>query len=529
MANFATFGSGPLARARLQAALYNNRKRRRKKLTTEVPYLPDMTVYFSQSSSPELVGFEPVQEYNGTTTGAFENMVVLADTATISGTLDSEFTLDNKTIFFYGIAGTVDAATDSIFRMSDTAGVNFIEVAANGTSGFSAAVRDQDGGTLVPSNGLGSPVFDSSDKMVIIVTFKNSQITITVNDTFTATADFTGQSLNLPEMRLGGPLETSIGLFAILNSADDTEIQKAYDYFLEDEIDMSTSGPESEPTGHTHWRVRRLTSDNTFYVGLAELDFAGVEETGGTVLFSSEYNASTFAASNAFDKANPAWVSEANQLTDAFIGYQFTSPVEITELTIKASTAGQDAADYTPRDFVVEYSDDGTTWTESWTETGTAAWTVGQSRTFTKPAESEPTGHTHWRIVRITSDNTNFAAVAELDFIGADETGGTPLFSTEYSATLSAAAAFDKDTSTRWITEQRKLTDAFIGYQFSSPVSVNSLSISSHPSLAPDYMIRDFKVQYSDDGTTWTDHWTETGVPAWSTNETRIFTKPEIV
>ena len=141
---------------------------------------------------------------------------------------------------------------------------------------------------------------------------------------------------------------------------------------------------------HAYWRFVSMAADSDDAVCFAEIEFRATpggadQATGGTPTASSVWTASNpdLFAANAFDD-NPATIWSAENNTNyAWLRYQFASPVEVAEVAI---TARNDvAADTSPGEFAIQYSDDGTTWTTAWVVLGETGWSLGQTRVYTDP------------------------------------------------------------------------------------------------------------------------------------------------
>lgn len=76
------------------------------------------------------------------------------------------------------------------------------------------------------------------------------------------------------------------------------------------------------------------------------------------------------------------------------------------------------------------------------------------------------------------------------------------IYSTQYSDSYAAYFAFDDNNSTIWGTKDGAWNGAFIGYVFNSPRCVKKVVIH-HRNDA--YALKNYKLQYSDDGVTWND------------------------
>lgn len=80
--------------------------------------------------------------------------------------------------------------------------------------------------------------------------------------------------------------------------------------------------------------------------------------------------------------------------TTEFIAWKYFDPVEILEFKIQASPAnGQE--NEAPKDFTLEYSDDGQSWTPAATVTGETGWSVSEIRSF---SVTSPGAHLYWKV-----------------------------------------------------------------------------------------------------------------------------------
>lgn len=117
---------------------------------------------------------------------------------------------------------------------------------------------------------------------------------------------------------------------------------------------------------HSYWRLLFLKGSNASYVTIGQVIFRDQHNgpqlaTGGTVLYSSQRTG--YEATRAFDGdfLTTSWESAASTVTNGntFIGYQFTSPVEINEVVLVGNSYETDER---PVSGVLQYSDDGSTW-----------------------------------------------------------------------------------------------------------------------------------------------------------------------
>lgn len=141
--------------------------------------------------------------------------------------------------------------------------------------------------------------------------------------------------------------------------------------------------------------------------------------------------------------------------------------------------------------------------------------------------------HAYWRVRMLAAqDSSGFIDVTQLEFRATpggstEATGGTPLSDPVSALNFTGpVAAFDADDTTRWaLGGAPTLGTQYLGYHFTAPVVVQAIAIRSftNPTLAP----KDFSVEYSDDGVTWTTAWTVLGATPWTTALTTVaFTAP---
>lgn len=144
---------------------------------------------------------------------------------------------------------------------------------------------------------------------------------------------------------------------------------------------MLLDNREVEP--HEYWRVFFDANNSTAFCGLTELQFFkansvtnAVSQFGGTPM------ASGGTAALAFDNGASATGWNDSGTSGAWIGYHFNKAVGIARVRITAAQF----TDQSPKDFRVQYSDDGTNWTDAWAVTGQTGWFNGEVRQYIDPA-----------------------------------------------------------------------------------------------------------------------------------------------
>lgn len=163
-------------------------------------------------------------------------------------------------------------------------------------------------------------------------------------------------------------------------------------------------GPETPAqAAHKFWRVYCRANNGDTYTGLGEVyfrDVAGVEfpPAGATVIKSGESpNGSLGYAVQAFDRnLSNRW--ETPIAVGAWIGLQYPTAVRVRRLSL---TAGNQYPAQMMKNFDIQWSDDGVTWTTRWSQDNITAWGVAETRNFADPVEDpvsttipSPTGNT---------------------------------------------------------------------------------------------------------------------------------------
>ena len=143
--------------------------------------------------------------------------------------------------------------------------------------------------------------------------------------------------------------------------------------------------PETqEPGEHRYWRLYITANSNgSSYTGAAEIELLieGVDQTGSGVASASAEQSGNPASAAVDDSASSFWGTYSQAVPQSW-SYDFGSGVyrDIDSISIRARP---DSYYYeAPRDFVVQYSDDGTTWIDKKSFAGETGWTSGEVRTF---------------------------------------------------------------------------------------------------------------------------------------------------
>jgi len=273
---------------------------------------------------------------------------------------------------------------------------------------------------------------------------------------------------------------------------------------------------------HAYWRVLALNNhgDGSF-TGLSNIEMRDVQggpnlATGGTASVSS---AASGSAANVFDgDAGTSWVASGS--TNQWAQYHFAEPVEIVEVLLYSGDIN--GIGRLPRDCKVQYSDDGSSWTDAFTFTWDAPL-YGNARRFPQPAYASGYARA-WRI-NVTANNGDpiVTYIEELEFRatagGADQThppAGGGDSSGRIIGNSGELGAFDDETGAYGVTHWGHVASlpAWTGFVFADPVKVEEITMMNRNTTARSPA--DFTLDYlDDDGVTWVTQKTWTGI-TWS-------------
>ncbi len=300
-------------------------------------------------------------------------------------------------------------------------------------------------------------------------------------------------------------------------------------------------------TPHRYWRFTILDYPSPLYLSIAEVKLSsaiGGAQTafGGTVTAGAERAA--FPAIEAFDDilvgGNNAWGIELavdTDIADYWVQYDYGlgNDIAIVEFTVTSRADGGNGKKHSPNSFKLQYSDDGTTWTDSITVLNEPEWGSGESRSYSADKDSIVVGtaETHWRVYVFISENPSYLGMAELEMrtvaAGADVTDTSYAISGAHSGSNVDTRAFDNNTALFWnmLATATPQGQSYIGQAFPSAQDIVEIAITSRSDAFWNQTPQSFYVEKSaDGGTTWETVWVVTGEPVWTAGETRVFTKP---
>ncbi len=135
---------------------------------------------------------------------------------------------------------------------------------------------------------------------------------------------------------------------------------------------------------------------------------------GQPYLASSQDSTSTppDEAFNGIVTGDDGWRTFSGQAAPSWIQTRFDDVVEITEFRVRSWSTNPARA---PRDFALQYSDDGLAWTTYYTVAGATGWGANESRTYTVSPTTDQR-HAWWRL-NITANNgdATYTEINELE------------------------------------------------------------------------------------------------------------------
>lgn len=296
-------------------------------------------------------------------------------------------------------------------------------------------------------------------------------------------------------------------------------------------IILGLGTPSAPPeASYKHYRLNVSASEGD-WISLAALLLIGPSTpdgvpTGGTASTSDAYG----PASNAFD-GNPATYWETDNPAPQWIAYEFPSATALTGYGLQARDHGSPTARTAPTAWILEGSNDGSTWVTLDTRSGVTDWTAGATKTY--GVEPPPAGHRYWRldISENQSPSVTIVALGQLELRvtpgGAQAaTGGTATASSEYDADNAAGYAFDglPAGAKYWATANGH-TSAWLQYDLGAgnAKKIVQYALTARPAGNVDGTPKAWALQWSDDGSTWTNADTRVNQTAWAHSETRVY------
>lgn len=150
---------------------------------------------------------------------------------------------------------------------------------------------------------------------------------------------------------------------------------------------MMMAGGGSAPSAHRYWRINvSANSGSTQYTGFTEIEFRG--SVGGPDLIPVQSSNGPASASTRVNDSNAAWMAADNRMTHGWLSntsaaswwrYDFGHPLNtgptVANVRQVAIYGSYNAPNASPKDFTIEWSDDGVAWTVALAVTGQTGWT----------------------------------------------------------------------------------------------------------------------------------------------------------
>lgn len=147
------------------------------------------------------------------------------------------------------------------------------------------------------------------------------------------------------------------------------------------------AGGSPAAAGHRYWRIHITAPDgSTQYCGFTEIELRGT--AGGSDLKSVQSNNGACIASSEVNSSNGAWMGSDGRLTHGWLsntagaswwrfdfGHALQVGVKVADVRQVAIRGSFNAPAASPRDFKIQYSDDGAAWTDALVVAGQTGWT----------------------------------------------------------------------------------------------------------------------------------------------------------
>lgn len=134
--------------------------------------------------------------------------------------------------------------------------------------------------------------------------------------------------------------------------------------------------------------------------------------------------------------------------------------------------------------------------------------------------------HRYWRIYITANNGDSYTGIAEVEFRDASDTDLTsPSMTVDQSSFFSSsvgANTVNNSFGSVWVTNGGAMPQ-WVSYDFGSAVDPKSVAIALEAYAISTRAPRDFKIQYSDDGSSWTDQASITGQTSWTADTFKVF------
>lgn len=277
---------------------------------------------------------------------------------------------------------------------------------------------------------------------------------------------------------------------------------------------------------HRHWRLYvTAVANGGGYVAIEEFAFVGADgavlSVGGTPSASSEYPGG-YQASKAFDgNFSTLWHSGTGSLPQ-WLAYDFGSAVEVVGVRIMPR---QENVNQSPKDFKLQYSDDGSSWADAFSIAGVTSWSLGIPQSFPS------VDHRAWRVLVTETHGGGACAFSSVEFRAT--AGGANIATTDvwgfasasyigYTSPYGPRKAFDNDAATLW--SGTGAPPVHLGYHFGADVVIEEVVLRSRGDSNPEQSPKAFQLQYLDAAGAWNTVMSVSDIPVWSLGESRTYT-----
>lgn len=268
---------------------------------------------------------------------------------------------------------------------------------------------------------------------------------------------------------------------------------------------------------HTYWRIyitQTLTAGS--YVALQEVqmfDASGtLLSTGGTATASSYFSSDpTYAPSKAFDNTDTTfWHSNVQPATTPqWLQYQLASAGDVAVVFI-SPRGGSFITQQSPTNFKIQYSDDGSSWTDAATYTGVTWSTAWFYTSFPVPTPAAG-AYTNWRVYILSTQNGQPPSGAEFQLretAGGSNLASSTTWHTSWTDSFGAGnegyRIFDGNASTMWAAQNTPPGNQ-VGNALQKAAAIVEVVWTARNDSSYAQSPSSFKLQASNDGTTWTD------------------------
>lgn len=300
---------------------------------------------------------------------------------------------------------------------------------------------------------------------------------------------------------------------------------------------MSAGAPPPSGSPHRYWRVdigATQVNGNDHTIGEVELRAspggANLPITeGGTASASSAIH---YPASRAFDGLLPrstnAWVTGGGKTQWIKWDFGVGNAQAVGEATVvNSDTASGAEQNQHPRNYLVSYSDDDSTWTPAGRKFGAPGGSTASSTVELDDA-FDYSGYSEFRLYITAINGGSNCALAELELLDPDGydvsvgIGGNATSSSNYPGE-SVDRLFDNSTASTWTSADGAGTPHWVRLDTVIRANVTSFALTNQNGLG-NRMPKDFILQGSNNGgSSWDDLKTVTNETGWANLERRVY------